>query len=81
LLKNSVRFETPSFRADSARLLEKRGDHANSRKNGERQLMGKCQDLPAPQLIPHDHLAGRIHAVHLKDRLGDIETDCRNPTA
>src|SRR5262249_34121619 len=25
-----------------------------------------------------DHLAGRVNSMHLKDRLGDIETDCRN---
>jgi hypothetical protein len=41
-------------------------------------VFGKCQDVPAPQLPAQDHLAGRINAMHLKDRLGDIETDCRN---
>ena len=31
-----------------------------------RQLLEKRQDVPAPQLTPHDHLAGCINAVHLK---------------
>ena len=30
------------------------------------------------QLTADDHLASSINAVHLKDRLGDVETDCRN---
>src|SRR4249919_3296519 len=34
--------------------------------------------MPAPQLTAHKHLAGCINAMDLKDRLGDIETDCRN---
>jgi hypothetical protein len=43
-----------------------------------RQLLEKCQDVPAPQLTAHNHLAGCINAMHLKHRLGDIETDCGN---
>ena len=43
-----------------------------------RQLLEECQDVPAPQLTAHNHLAGRVNAVYLEDRLGDIETDCRN---
>jgi len=46
-----------------------------------RQLLEKCQDMPAPQLTAYDHLAGRINAMYLKDRLGDIQTDCRKSTA
>ena len=30
------------------------------------------------QLTADDHLPGSINAVHLKDRLGDVETDCRD---
>src|SRR6478609_2683268 len=30
------------------------------------------------QLTADDHLPGSINAVYLKDRLGDVETDCRN---
>jgi hypothetical protein len=32
--------------------------------------------VPASQLTADDHLAGCINAMYLKDRLGDIETDC-----
>jgi hypothetical protein len=34
--------------------------------------------VPVPQLTAHDHLVGRINAMHLKDRLGDIETHYRD---
>jgi hypothetical protein len=30
------------------------------------------------QLAADDHLATYINAVDLKDRLGDVETDCRD---
>jgi hypothetical protein len=30
------------------------------------------------QLTTNDHLANGINAVDLKDRFGDIETDCRD---
>ena len=30
------------------------------------------------QLAADDHLAGSINAVDLEDRLGDVETDCRD---
>ncbi|WP_354129641.1 hypothetical protein [Bradyrhizobium sp. i1.15.2] len=43
-----------------------------------RQLLEKRQDVPAPQLTAYDHLAGCINAMHLKDRLRDIQADCRN---
>jgi hypothetical protein len=33
--------------------------------------------LPLSEVLA-DGLASRIYAMHLKDRLGDIETDCRN---
>jgi hypothetical protein len=41
-------------------------------------VSGKCQDVPAPQLTAYDHLASCINAMHLKDRLRDIQTDRRN---
>src|SRR5512147_2732223 len=34
--------------------------------------------MPALQLTADDHLPRRIHAVHLKHRLGDVETHCRD---
>ena len=36
------------------------------------------QNVPTLQLAADDHLASRINAVHLKDRFGDVETDCRD---
>ena len=30
------------------------------------------------QLTADDHLAGSVNAMNLKDRFGDVETDCRN---
>ena len=30
------------------------------------------------QLTANDHLPGSINAVHLKNRLGDVETNCRD---
>jgi hypothetical protein len=42
------------------------------------QLLEKRQDIPAPQLTAYDHLAGCINAVHLEDRLRNVQTDRRN---
>jgi hypothetical protein len=39
---------------------------------------GKTQDVAAPQLTAHDHLAGGINAVHLEDRLRNIKANRRN---
>jgi hypothetical protein len=30
------------------------------------------------QLTADNHLAGGVNAMHLKDRLGKVETDCRD---
>src|ERR1700755_3143571 len=43
-----------------------------------RQFLKERQNVTALQLTTDDHLAGGINAVHLKDRFGDIETDCRD---
>ena len=40
--------------------------------------MHKSPDVATLQLTADDHLPGSINAVHLKDRLGDVETDCRD---
>src|SRR6478672_473260 len=40
-----------------------------------RQRLKERQDVAALQLTANDHLAFRVNAVHLKDRLCDIETD------
>jgi hypothetical protein len=39
------------------------------------QLLEECQDIAALQLAADEHLAFRVGAVHLKDRLRNIETD------
>src|SRR5262245_7948361 len=36
------------------------------------------QDVATLQLTAEDHLAIGVNAVHLKTRLGDVETDCLN---
>src|SRR6266496_1828137 len=38
----------------------------------------RTPDVATLQLTADDHLPGSINAVHLKDRLGDVETDCLN---
>ena len=43
-----------------------------------RQLLEERQDIAALQLAADDHLAFRVDAVDLKNRLCNIETDCRD---
>src|ERR1700746_3567421 len=43
-----------------------------------RQLLEESQDVAALQLAADDHLAVSINAMDLKNRLRDIETDCRD---
>jgi hypothetical protein len=43
-----------------------------------RQLLEEGQHVAPLELTTHDHIAPRIDAVNLKDRLCDIETDCRD---
>jgi hypothetical protein len=42
------------------------------------QFLEERQDGATLQLAADDHLASSINAVHLKDRFGDVETDCRD---
>jgi len=44
----------------------------------QRHLLEERQPLAALQLAANNHLARGINAMNLKDRLGGIETDCRN---
>src|SRR6266478_2325636 len=44
-----------------------------------RQLLEECQDITSLQLAADDHLAYRVDAVNLKNRLRDVQTDRRNP--
>jgi hypothetical protein len=55
----------------------RRGASLNANE-ARRELREKRQDVPTLQLTADDHLPSRINSMHLKDRLGDIETDCRN---
>jgi len=43
-----------------------------------RQLLEKRNDMTTLQLPTDHYLAGSINAVHLKHRLGDVETDRDN---
>src|SRR5512132_1195162 len=43
-----------------------------------RQLLKERQDVTALELAANDHIACRIDAVDLKNRLCDVETDRRN---
>src|SRR5712671_7756795 len=43
-----------------------------------RKLFKERQDRAPLQLAADDHIANGINSVNLKDRLGDIQTDCRN---
>jgi hypothetical protein len=43
-----------------------------------RQLLEERQDVAPLQLTADDRLARSINAMYLEDRLGDVETDCRN---
>jgi hypothetical protein len=43
-----------------------------------RQLLEESQDVAALQPAADDHLAVSINAMDLKNRLRDIETDCRD---
>jgi hypothetical protein len=42
------------------------------------QLLEERQDRAPLQLAADDHRAGRINSVNLEDRLGDVETHCRD---
>src|SRR4029077_20735010 len=43
-----------------------------------RQLLEECQDITSLQLAADHHLACRVNAVDLKNRLRDVETDRRD---
>jgi hypothetical protein len=42
------------------------------------QLLKERQHVTTLQLAADDHLAGGINSVDLENRLGDVETDCRD---
>src|SRR5262249_32473318 len=51
------------------------GLHPNE---ARRHFLEERQDVATLQLTAEDHLAIGVNAVHLKTRLGDVETDCLN---
>src|SRR5262249_13518856 len=51
------------------------GLHTNE---ARRHFLEEREDVATLQLTAEDHLAIGVNAVHLKTRLGDVETDCLN---
>src|ERR1700741_706504 len=51
---------------------------SNDTNQARRQLLEENQDVAALQLAADDHLAVSVNAMDLKNRLRDIETDCRD---
>src|SRR5260370_33235744 len=43
-----------------------------------RQPLKEWQNVPALELTANDYITCRVNSVDLKNRLGDIETDCRD---
>src|ERR1700719_4367079 len=43
-----------------------------------RQPLKEWQNVPALELTANDYITCRVSSVDLKNRLGDIETDCRD---
>jgi hypothetical protein len=43
-----------------------------------RQLLKEWQNVPALELTSNDYITCRVNSVDLKNRFGDIETDCRD---
>jgi hypothetical protein len=52
-----------------------RGRASFDANEARRKLRKKSQDLPTLQLAADNHLPGRINAMHLENRLRDVETD------
>src|SRR5260370_22517356 len=43
-----------------------------------RQPLKEWENVPALELTANDYITCRVNSVDLKNRLGDIETDCRD---
>src|SRR6516164_6317717 len=52
-----------------------RGGASFDANEARRKLREKSQDLPTLQLAADNHLPGRINAMHLENRLRDVETN------
>src|SRR3990170_2412019 len=64
-------------RLELARPMMRRGAGLDTNE-AWRQLLEERQDVAPLQLTADEHLAFRVDAVHLKNRLCDVETDCRD---
>src|SRR5215467_11178401 len=51
------------------------GFHADETR---RQLLKEWQNVPALELTANDYITCRVNSVDLKNRLSDIETNCRD---
>src|SRR5262247_2052140 len=51
------------------------GFHADE---ARRQLLKEWQNVSALELTTNDYITCRVNSVDLKNRLGDIETNCRD---
>src|SRR5262244_3513644 len=51
------------------------GFHADE---ARRQLLKEWQNVPALELTANDDITCRVNSVDLKNRLSDIETNCRD---
>ena len=60
-----------------ARPMMRRGASFDTNQ-ARRHLLEESQNVAALQLTADDHLAVSINAMDLKNRLRDIETDCRD---
>src|SRR5262249_56401391 len=56
-------------------MRRRAGLYANE---ARRQLLKECQNVAAVQLTAHHHIAVRVDAVNLENRLCDVETDRRD---
>ncbi len=64
-------------RLQFARPMMRRGAGFNT-DQARRQLLEEGQYVAALELTTEDDIALRIDAVNLKNRLRDVETDCRD---
>src|SRR4029434_3798715 len=60
-----------------ARPMMRRGAGFDTNE-ARRQLLKEWQNVPALELAANDYITCRVNSVDLKNRLGDIETDCRD---
>src|SRR4029450_1929294 len=60
-----------------ARPMMRRGAGFDTNE-ARRQLLKEWQNVPALELAANDYITCRVNSVDLKNRLGDVETDCRD---